>query len=60
MRRLTTLRPALRLGRAWGGHEKGWAEQVAKRYDWAASRFKGAEGPIEFENISLVVTPGLA
>ena len=45
---------------AWGGYEKGWAEQVAKRYDWAASRFKGLEGPMEFENISLVVTPELA
>jgi ketosteroid isomerase-like protein len=45
---------------AWGGYEKGWAEQVAQRYDWAASRFKGLEGPMEFENIALVVTPELA
>ena len=44
----------------WGGFEKGWAAQVEKRYEWAAARFKGSEGPIEFENISLVVTPELA
>jgi ketosteroid isomerase-like protein len=44
----------------WGGFEKGWAAQVEKRYDWAVARFKGVESAIEFENISLVVTPELA
>ena len=45
---------------AWGGFEKGWVAQVEKRYEWAADRFKGAEGEAVFENISLVVTPELA
>jgi len=44
----------------WGGFEKGWAEQVEKRYEWAANRFKGAEGKIDIENISLVVTDEMA
>jgi ketosteroid isomerase-like protein len=42
----------------WGGYERGWTEQVEKRYEWAAARFRG--GDVEFENISLVVTPELA
>jgi ketosteroid isomerase-like protein len=45
---------------AWGGFEKGWAAQVEKRYEWAAGRFKGSEGSVELENISLVVTAELA
>jgi len=44
----------------WGGFEKGWEAQVEKRYEWAANRFKGAEGKIEIENISLVVTGEMA
>jgi hypothetical protein len=45
---------------AWGGFERGWAAQVAQRYDWAASRFKGIEGEAVFENITLVVAPEMA
>ena len=26
----------------WGGYERGWTEQVEKRYEWAAARFGGA------------------
>jgi ketosteroid isomerase-like protein len=44
----------------WGGHEKGWSTQVKARYEWAAARFKGAEGEVKVENLSLVVTPDLA
>ena len=42
----------------WGGYERGWTEQVEKRYEWAAARFEGGE--VHFEDISLVVTPELA
>ena len=42
----------------WGGYERGWTEQVEKRYEWAAARFE--DGEVQFENISLVVTPELA
>jgi hypothetical protein len=42
----------------WGGYERGWTEQVEKRYEWAAARFEGGE--VHFENLSLVVTPELA
>jgi ketosteroid isomerase-like protein len=42
----------------WGGYERGWIDQVEKRYEWAAARFAGGE--VHFENISLVVTPELA
>jgi ketosteroid isomerase-like protein len=42
----------------WGGYERGWIEQVEKRYEWAAARFEGGE--VHFENISLVVAPELA
>jgi ketosteroid isomerase-like protein len=42
----------------WGGYDRGWTEQVEKRYEWAAARFEGGE--VHFENISLVVTPELA
>jgi hypothetical protein len=38
----------------WGGYEKGW-EQVARRWDWAGSQFKG--GTVRHENITTVVTP---
>ena len=44
----------------WGGFEKGWDEQVEKRYDWASSRFSSDEDQRQIENISLVVTPELA
>jgi ketosteroid isomerase-like protein len=44
----------------WGGFEKGWSAQVEKRYEWAANRFKGAEGKIKIENISLVATSEMA
>jgi ketosteroid isomerase-like protein len=38
----------------WGGYEKG-GEAVARRWDWAGSRFKG--GTVRYENVSTVVTP---
>lgn len=38
----------------WGGYEKGW-EAVAKRWDWAATQFKG--GTVTYENVSTVITP---
>jgi ketosteroid isomerase-like protein len=44
----------------WGGFEKGWAEQVEKRYDWASARFSSAEDQRQIENISLVVTSQMA
>ena len=44
----------------WGGFEKGWAAHVEKRYEWAANRFKGADGEIKIENISLVATSEMA
>jgi ketosteroid isomerase-like protein len=42
----------------WGGYEKGWAA-VSRRWDWAASQFKGG-GPVVYENITTVVTAELA
>jgi ketosteroid isomerase-like protein len=42
---------------AWGGYERGWTE-VARRYEWAAARFRGGE--VNFENISLIFTSELA
>jgi len=42
----------------WGGYERGWSEQVEKRYEWAAARF--LDGDVHFENLSLVVTAELA
>ena len=44
----------------WGGFEKGWKAEVERRYEWAAARFKGAEGKVEIENISFVATDGMA
>jgi ketosteroid isomerase-like protein len=44
----------------WGGFEKGWVAQVKKRYEWAADRFRGAEGEVEIENISLVTANEMA
>jgi ketosteroid isomerase-like protein len=41
----------------WGGYEKGW-EAVSKRWDWAGRQFKG--GTVSYENVTCVVTPGLA
>jgi ketosteroid isomerase-like protein len=42
----------------FGGYEHGWKEQVEKRLEWAAARFRG--GVTTSENISLIVTPELA
>ena len=41
----------------WGGYEKGW-EQISRRWDWAARRFKG--GNVTYHPLSAVVTEGLA
>ena len=41
----------------WGGYEKGW-DEVSDRWDWAGQQFKG--GSVEHENITTVVTPGMA
>jgi ketosteroid isomerase-like protein len=41
----------------WGGYERGW-EAVRRRWDWAASQFAG--GAVRYENLTTVVTPGLA
>jgi ketosteroid isomerase-like protein len=41
----------------WGGYEKTW-EQVSRRWDWAASRFKG--GTVSHRTVSEVVTAELA
>lgn len=37
----------------WGGYEKG-GEAVSKRWDWAATQFKG--GSVRYENVTTVVT----
>lgn len=42
----------------WGGYERGWCQQVEKRYEWAAARIKS--GHVEFENIALVATSEMA
>lgn len=42
----------------FGGYEHGWKEQVEKRFEWAAARFKG--GTTTSENLSLIVSPDLA
>jgi ketosteroid isomerase-like protein len=45
----------------WGGFEKGWFDQVERRYDWASARFAtGGDDERTIENISLVVTPEMA
>ena len=45
----------------WGGFEKGWVDQVEKRYDWASARFAtSGDDERTTENISLVVTPEMA
>jgi len=44
----------------WGGVEKGWAEQVEKRYDWASARFASGDAERQTENISVVATPDMA
>ena len=44
----------------WGGVEKGWNAQVEKRYDWASARFATDDDERRVENISTVVTPGMA
>jgi ketosteroid isomerase-like protein len=40
----------------WGGYEKGW-DNVARRWDWAGSQFKG--GRVRYENVSTVIAPEL-
>lgn len=35
---------------AWGGYERGWRQEVERRYEWAASRFKG--GHLSYELIA--------
>jgi ketosteroid isomerase-like protein len=42
----------------FGGYEHGWNEQVEKRFDWAAAKFKG--GTTTSENLSLIASPDLA
>jgi len=42
----------------WGAYEKGWAD-VAARWDWAASQFKGGE-PVVYESHTTVMAHGLA
>jgi ketosteroid isomerase-like protein len=42
------------------GVEKGWIAQVEKRYDWASARFATDDDERRVENISTVVTPGMA
>lgn len=42
----------------FGGYEHGWKEQVEKRFEWAAARFKG--GTTTSENLSLIVSADLA
>jgi ketosteroid isomerase-like protein len=37
----------------WGGYEHGW-DAVSKRWDWAASQFKG--GNVGYHNVSTVVS----
>jgi len=45
----------------FGGFEKGWAQQVEKRYDWAASRFSSDNDQHQqIETISLVETAQMA
>jgi ketosteroid isomerase-like protein len=44
----------------WGGFERGWLAEVGKRYAWAATRFTGAEGEVQVENVALIATPELA
>jgi len=41
----------------WGGYERGWAA-VRERWNWAAAQFAG--GTVAYENLTTVVTPGLA
>jgi ketosteroid isomerase-like protein len=41
----------------WGGYEKGW-DEVSRRWDWAAERFKG--GTVSHSNITTVVGADLA
>ncbi len=41
----------------WGGYEKGW-EQISRRWDWAAGRFKG--GDVTYHPLSAVITGELA
>ena len=42
----------------FGGYEHGWKEEVEKRFEWAAARFRG--GTTTSENLSLIVSPDLA
>jgi hypothetical protein len=40
----------------WGGYEKGW-DAVSKRWDWAATQFKG--GTVAYETVSTMVAGDL-
>jgi ketosteroid isomerase-like protein len=45
----------------FGGFEKGWAQQVEKRYDWASARFSSDNDQHQqIETISLVETAQMA
>jgi ketosteroid isomerase-like protein len=45
----------------FGGFEKGWSQQVEKRYDWASARFSSDnDQKQQIETISLVVTAEMA
>ena len=45
----------------FGGFEKGWAQQVEKRYDWASARFSSDNDQNQqIETISLVETAQMA
>jgi ketosteroid isomerase-like protein len=45
----------------FGGFEKGWAQQVEKRYDWASARFSSDnDQKQQIETISLVETAQMA
>jgi ketosteroid isomerase-like protein len=45
----------------FGGYEKGWGQQVEKRYDWASARFSSDNDQNQqIETISLVETAQMA
>jgi ketosteroid isomerase-like protein len=45
----------------FGGYEKGWIQQVEKRYDWASARFSSDNDQNQqIETISLVETAQMA
>jgi ketosteroid isomerase-like protein len=58
MKALCSRRPDVTAFLGWGAYEKGWTD-VAARWDWAASQFKGG-GPVTYEPLTTVVADGLA